>query len=128
MTSAVPPDPPALHALPLRDAGGQASVELVVLLPVLAVVLALAWQGVLAAQALWAVNVAARAAARAAAVAAPPVAAARAHLPADLERGLRVRAGGAAGEVRVTVTIPTVVRGIDLGTVSATGRFAPQSG
>src|SRR5690349_1493641 len=46
-------------------ARGQASVEFVVLLPVILVVLAVGYQAVLAGQAIWEVRVAARAAARA---------------------------------------------------------------
>jgi hypothetical protein len=122
--------------LPLRSASGahrrgergQASVELVALLPFIAAVLALAWQGVVAAEAVWAAHVAARAGARAAAVGADPAAAARAHLAAGLERGLRVREGEEAGTVRVTVRIPPVLAGLDLGTTTATGRFPSQAG
>src|SRR5690349_2136993 len=63
------------------SARGQASVELVVLLPVILVVLAVGYQAVLAGQAIWEVRVAARAAARANALGADAAAAARAHLP-----------------------------------------------
>jgi len=104
---------------------GQASVELIALLPCLAAVLAVAWQLVLAGHATWAAAAAARAAARAAAVGADPAAAARAHLPRRLERGLTVdrKAGGA---VEVSLRVPVVVRAVRLGRVHAEGRFAPQ--
>src|SRR3954470_12560552 len=109
----------------LRDQSGQASVELVALLPLLVAMLALCWQAVLAGHAAWAVGAAARAAARAAAVGADPGAAARSRLPSALERGLRVRTP-AAGAVEISLRIPRVVGGIDVGRVSATGRFRPQ--
>src|SRR5688572_8171086 len=85
----------ALPAFVRRRAGGeagQATVELVALLPLLVVVLAGAWQAVLAGQAAWAAGAAARAAARAHAVGTDPTRAARTHLPGSLERGLRVMA------------------------------------
>jgi Flp pilus assembly protein TadG len=109
----------------LRDESGQAAVELVALLPLLAAILALCWQAVLTGHAAWAVSAAARAAARAAAVGGDPGAAARARLPASLERGLRVRAPG-SGAVEVSLLVPPVLGGIDLGRVHATGRFRPQ--
>jgi hypothetical protein len=114
------------HRRPLPD-GGQASVELVALLPLLVAVLALAWQVLLAAHAAWAAGVAARAAARAHAVGADAAAAARAHLPRSLEGGLRVAARGDGG-VTVSLRIPAVMRGIDLGRATATARFDPQRG
>lgn len=106
---------------------GQASVELVVLLPVLVAVLAVAYQAVLAGQSLWEVRVAARAAARAHAFGADPAAAARGHLRSSLERGLRVTAED-AGQVRVSVRVPTVLPAVRLGRVSATSHFQPQDG
>jgi hypothetical protein len=104
---------------------GQATVELVALLLCLAAVLAVAWQLVLAGDARWAAAAAARAAARAAAVGADPGAAARAHLPARLERGLAVHRQ-ADGAVEVALAIPTVVPAMRLGRVHAEARFAPQ--
>jgi Flp pilus assembly protein TadG len=102
---------------------GQAAVELVSLLPLVAAVLALAWQLALAGHAAWAASAAARAAARAAAVGADPAAAARAHLPRRLERGLRVRESG--GRVRVSVRRPSVLP-IHLGRVGAEAGFPAQ--
>ena len=93
-----------------RRAGGeagQATVELVALLPLLVVVLAGAWQAVLAGQAAWAAGAAARAASRAHAVGTDPMRAARTHLPGSLERGLRVTAGS-DGDVEVRVRIPSL--------------------
>ena len=97
---------------------GQAAVETVALLPVLLAVLGVAWQLALAGDARAAAAGAARAAARAIAAGSNAEAAARAHLPERLERGLRVRAG-AAGTVRVSVRVPGIVAGVGLGRVAA---------
>ena len=102
---------------------GQAAVELVAVLPLVAAVLAALWQLALAGDAAWSAASAARAAARADAVGLNARAAARRQLPARLERGLRVRS--VAGGVRVTVRIPSTF-GLDAGSVSARSRFAPQ--
>jgi hypothetical protein len=106
---------------------GQASVELIAVLPFVLVVLAVAWQAVLAGEALWQARVSARAAARANAIGADAAAAARAHVPARLERGLTVKAES-DGDVRVSLRIPTVIPSIRLGRVAATSHFEPQSG
>jgi len=111
----------------LTSSRGQASVELVVLLPVIVVVLAVAYQALLAGQAVWEARVAARAAARAHAFGGDAAAAARAHLRRGLERGLRVRPAS-DGDVRVSVRVPTVLPAVRLGCVSATSHFRPQSG
>jgi hypothetical protein len=110
-----------------RGQAGQASIELVVLLPVIVLVLAVAFQALLAGQAVWEARVAARAAARAHAFEGDAAAAARSHLRPRLERGLRVRAG-TDGDVRVSVRIPTVLPALALGRVSATSHFRPQGG
>ena len=110
----------------IAEERGQATVELVALLPVLAALLAALWQAVLAGQAVWAVTVAARAAARAEAVGGNPRAAARDHLPRSLERGLRVRARS-GGEVRVSVRIPALPGLPSPGRANAGAHFQPQS-
>ena len=79
----------------------------------------------LAGHALWAVTVAARAAARAGAVGADSEAAARRRLPARLRGGLRV-APEPGGDVRVSVPVPAVLRGVRPGRVSARAAFAAQ--
>jgi pilus assembly protein CpaE len=119
---------PAASQIPiaLRRERGQASVEFVVLLPVLLAVLAVGYQAILAGQAVWATRVAARAAARAHSLGADPAAAARAHLSPGLERGLRVSSGD-AGEVRVSVRVPTVLSAVRLGRVSARSHFQAQN-
>lgn len=105
---------------------GQATVELIALLPVLAALLLAGWQLVLAGHAVWAVTSAARAAARAHAVGADPAGSARAHLPAALEPGLRVTTAS-GGEVRVTVRIPPLPGLPSPGRAGATAHFEPQS-
>ena len=106
--------------------GGQAAVELVAVLPLLVALLAGVWQVALLGHASWSAAAAARAAARAHALGSDPRAAARAHLPAGLERGLRVREARRGGEVTVTVRVPSVIGGRRLGRVSAKSAFASQ--
>ena len=123
---------PARHrgscgAAPPVGQSGQAAVELVAVLPVLAAVVAFALQALLAGQAVWEARVAARAAARAHAVGADAAGAARAHLRPRLEHGLQVSAT-AGGDVRVSVRIPTVLPAVRLGRVSASSHFRPQGG
>ncbi|HUR86287.1 MAG TPA: hypothetical protein VMY78_13170 [Solirubrobacteraceae bacterium] len=106
---------------------GQASVELVALLPLLAVLAGVLWQATIAGQAVWLAGSAARAAARASAVGADAGSAARRVLPARLERGLAVhRLPGADGGVRVTIAIPAIVGG-SLSRVSARARLQDQT-
>jgi TadE-like protein len=105
---------------------GQATVEFVALLPLLAALLASLWQLALVGYAEWGASAAARAAARAAAVGADPSAAAGAHLAAPLRGGLAVRRL-AGGDVRVAVHIPTLPGLPRLGDANATGHFEPQS-
>jgi hypothetical protein len=109
---------------PSRSAG-QASVETVALLPLVLLVAALLWQGLLAGQAAWLAGSAARGAARAHAVGADPRVAARAALPGRLRRGLIVRAG--ASEVRVRVRVPAIVGGGSLLAVSARAHLQEQA-
>jgi hypothetical protein len=105
---------------------GQATVELVALLPVIATLLLAVWQAVLAGHAVWAVTAAARAAARAHAVGADPRGSARAHLPPALEPGLRVSTGS-DGHVRVSVRIPPLPGLPSPGRAGASAHFEPQS-
>jgi hypothetical protein len=104
---------------------GQATVELLGVLPLVAVLGFCVWQGAVAGQAMWMAGAAARAAARAEALGADPLPAARAVLSPRLADGLRVRAVGDGG-VRVTVRIPSVVGGGAVGSTSARARFVPQ--
>jgi Flp pilus assembly protein TadG len=125
MPAATPPPSSRPWRL-LRSRSGQAAVELVAVLPVALAILAVAWQALLAGQAVWEVRVAARAAARANAFGGDVRAAARAHLRTALERGLKVEAA-TNGDVRVSVRIPTVLPAIHLGRATATSHFRPQN-
>src|SRR4051794_21653541 len=107
---------------------GQATVELVALLPLVAVLTGALWQAAIAGQAVWLAGSAARAAARASAVGADARAAARRVLPARLERGLVVtRAGEGHDGVRVTIAIPAIVGAGHVGGVSARARLQEQT-
>jgi pilus assembly protein CpaE len=100
---------------------GQATVELVAVLPVLGLVALLAWQAVVAGQTWWLAGVAAREGARAAALGGDGAAAARRVLPgAQL-----VRSGG--GGVRVRAAVPPVFAGLRFGSVTVRARMEPQS-
>ena len=104
---------------------GQASVELVAVLPLLALLVAVVWQAALVGQAIWLSGAAARAAARASAVGADPALSARAVLPRALRGGLSVRASR-AGAVTLALRVPALVGGARLGTIHTRARFAPQ--
>lgn len=95
------------------------------MLPLAALMLALAWQSVLAGHAAWAATAAARAAARAAAVSQDPLTVARARLGGGLARTVRVHDDG-AGRVTVSVVVPSVVPGLALGRIESVGTFRPQ--
>jgi hypothetical protein len=100
---------------------GQATVELVAVLPVLGLVALLAWQAVVAGQTWWLAGVAAREGARAAALGGDGAAAARRVLPgAQL-----VRSGGDG--VRVRAAVPPVFAGLRFGSVTVRARMEPQS-
>jgi hypothetical protein len=109
----------------LRSRDGQATVELVALLPLVGLLVALLWQALLAGETIWLSGTAARAAARAAAVGADPAVAARGVLPGSFERRLRVRSGR-DGSVVVTLRIPVVLGGGLIGSVSTRARFEAQ--
>jgi len=89
---------------------GQATIELVAMVPVVLLVGLIAWQLALAGHAAWLSAHAARVAARASLVGRDPKAAARSALPASMRRGLtltRRREGG----VRVSLQIPALLPG-----------------
>jgi len=108
---------------------GQATVEFVALLPLVAVLAGLLWQAVVAGQAVWLAGSAARAAARASALGADARVAARGVLPQRLERGLVIveRPGGRDEGVRVAIRIPSVVGDTRLGTITARARLRDQT-
>lgn len=106
-------------------ASGQATVELVALLPLLGLLAALLWQALLAGETVWLSGGAARAAARAAAIGVDPADAASAVLPARLVHGLRVereRDGGIALVLRV----PAALGSGTLASVTTRARFEAQ--
>src|SRR4051812_19949107 len=99
-----------------RGERGQASVELLAVLPLVAVLVAAVWQAVVAGQAIWLSGAAVRAAARAHAVGGDADASARAALPRGLARRARVREMKDGG-VDLAVGVPAVVGGARLATV-----------
>lgn len=117
-----------MFLVPLRRGErGQASVELVALLPLVGVLGGLLWQGVVAGQAVWLAGSAARAAARASAVGADERAAARRVLPARLRRGVVVRREPSGDQgVRVAIAVPAIIGDARLTTVSARARLQDQ--
>jgi hypothetical protein len=104
---------------------GQASVELVAVLPALAVCLVISAQTVLAGWALWSAGNAARAGARAREVGSDAEAAARHALPGALRGGAAIRSGDG---VRVKVRVPAIVPGISLPSVTAASTLDPDGG
>jgi hypothetical protein len=110
----------------MGESSGQAAVELVAVLPLVALVALALWQLAVAGQAAWLSGAAARAAARAHAVGGDEAAAARGVLPGRLERGLRVKARG-DGSVEVEVGVPSVAGAHRIATIHARARFEPQS-
>jgi pilus assembly protein CpaE len=107
------------------DEDGQATVELVALLPALVAVALLAWQALLCGECWWLTHTAAREAARAEAVGADPALAAASALPVALRRGVAV--SRVAEGVRVRVEIPAVFAGLRLGSITARASMEPQS-
>ena len=107
----------------MRGSGehGQASVELVALLPVLAGLVLAAWQLALAGQASALAGTAARAGARAAAVGGSPIDAARAAVPPGWARRVQLERSQ-SGELTVRIAVPAVVGGVTPFQVSATAR------
>jgi hypothetical protein len=103
---------PASDFAPPRGQAGQASVELVAMLPVVLLVGTVAWQLALTGHTAWLTAHAARAAARADAVGRGPREAARSALPRSLEDELEVERLGRGG-VRVSVRVPLLLRGWD---------------
>lgn len=119
---------PAAPSRDLRGVSGergQATVEFVALLPVLALLAALLWQAAAAGHAVWSAGAAARVASRVGAVGGDAEAAARRAVAERLARATRVRRDD-DGRVRVTVPIRAVVTGARLATYTASARFEPQ--
>jgi hypothetical protein len=93
----------------LRSDLGQASVELVAVVPLVLLCAAVAWQLALAGQTAWLCANAARVAARAEVIGRDPGAAARSALPEPLRRHLRVSRTG-AGAIRVRLRMPFLLK------------------
>jgi hypothetical protein len=111
----------------MRSTRGQATVEFVALLPLLALIGLLCWQAVLAGQAIWLSGAAARAAARASALDTDATAAARRVLPSPLAAGVTVE-DEAPGNVHVHIAIPAVIGGVHLVSIDQHAHFAAQGG
>lgn len=114
-------------ARPARAAedSGQASVELLALLPALGATIALAWQALVAGESWWLATVAAREAARAEALGHDPSRAALAALPALFDERARTRVAR-DGTATVRVAIPALLGGLRLGTATGRARMEPQ--
>ena len=106
-----------------REDRGQASVELVAVLPALIVCALIAGHLVAAGWALWSAANAARAGARADLVGGDAESAARGSLPVSMRRGATV-----TGEdrTRVSVRVPALLPGARLGKLSASASLAPR--
>ena len=90
---------------------GTASVELIAVIPFLALAVLVAAQIALAGQALWSAGVAARAGSRAALVGGDAATAARRALPSSMRTGNEIEEGedAAAGKVSVRVPVPRLL-------------------
>jgi hypothetical protein len=93
----------------IRPESGQASVEMVAILPLVLLAAAVAWQLVVTGHTLWLAAGAARAAARAELVGESPARAARSALPRSLERDLSVKRIEGGG-IRVELRMPLLLR------------------
>jgi hypothetical protein len=105
--------------------GGQASVELVAILPALAACLVIAAQTVVVGWALWSAGNAARAGARAEEVGSDAEAAARRALPGALRVGAAIRGGDG---VHVKVRVPSIVPGTTMPSVTAASTLDSDGG
>jgi hypothetical protein len=95
---------------------GQASVELLAVIPALIACAVIAAHGIVAGWALWSAGNAARAGARAELVGGDGERAARNALPARLRAGSEIDAGE---QVRVRVRVPALIPGLELPRVGA---------
>ena len=105
-----------------RAVSGQASVELIAILPALAVCVLIAAQAAAAGWALWTAGNAARAGARAEHVGGDGEAAARRALPGRLREGAAV---SNEDGIRVEVAVPSMLPGISIGSIAAASRLEP---
>lgn len=105
---------------------GQASVELVAILPALVVCVLIAAHGVAAGWALWSAANAARAGARAEHVGGDGEAVARRALPGRLREGAEIESGEAS--LKVDVRSPALLPGTSPGSLEASARLDPGDG
>lgn len=104
---------------------GQASAELVAIVPALLVAVLIAAQIGIVGWALWSAGSAARAGARAAHVGGDAEQAARSALPGRLRRGARV---SDEGQVRVRVRVPSLIPGVPRVPLEAGAGLDPEAG
>lgn len=95
-------------------------MELVGALPLVLLVVLVAWQLALAGHALWVCAQAARVAARAEAVSSDPLSAARSALPSSLRHGVTVRRRREGG-VEVSVRVPLIAGPVKVSASSSFG-------
>jgi hypothetical protein len=107
-----------------RAERGQASAELVAVIPALLLAVLVAAQLGLVGWALWSAGSAARAGARAAHVGGDAESAARSALPTHLRKGARVTE---EGEVGVRVRVPTLVPGVPHIPLEASADLDPEA-
>jgi hypothetical protein len=109
----------------LRFDDGQATIELVAVLPLVGLLVAVLWQALLVGETVWLSGGAARAAARAVALGTDPADAARSVLPERLERGIHIEREH-DGAVRLVLRVPAALGGGTIAPVTARARFEAQ--
>jgi hypothetical protein len=111
-----------------RADSGQASVELLALLPALGLIVALAFQALLAGETWWLASVAAREGARASALGRDAEDGARAAVPGAFRSARMAVTSASSPDATVTVKlpIPSVVAGVSLGSATGRARMEPQ--
>jgi len=107
------------------DERGQASAELVAIVPALLIAVLIAAQVGLLGYAMWSAGVAARAGARAAHVGGDAEAAARSALPAPLGDGAEV---GGENEIEVRIRVPSLIPGLPRVPLEASAALGPGDG
>jgi hypothetical protein len=116
----------------LRPDPGQATVELIALLPIYALIALAMGQGTVAGYAAWSAAGAARIGARAEALGHDAEPAVRSELPRMLLDHARVRTAAAdsahAGRVTVRLRVPSIVPGLHFGTVRGNAQLPDQVG